>query len=186
MPVPLGLYITSQIFGLFGLVCVFVAFQFKSKTVTLLLMLVCNIFATAGAAFLTDWVAMAMGMVGMLRCLTFYLTEKYRERINRWFSFVILVALLAACCISVAVTWEWWFDFVLLGAWLLFIYGTWAKGINRIRIFGIAYSVLLIVHLAFFMNYMAIATEATAIASVLLFYLKQLRHRIGERNSLGQ
>jgi hypothetical protein len=177
VPVPLGLYITSQFFGVLCLISVFAAYQIKDKGKTLLVMILANIFMIACAGFLTDWVGAAMGAVGCTRCGVFFLVEKYRDKITKPYMYLILFALLSLCCVSVYFTYSYWFDLIMLAAWMLFIYGTWMRGVHLIRITQTLYSITVIIHYIFFMNYLGMANEAAGILSISIFYISKLVKR---------
>ena len=177
----LGLYILSQVFGVLALVSVFVAYQIHNKRITLLVILGCNIFMLASAAFLLDWIVVAMSVVGAIRCAVFYFVERYREKITKPWMYVILVSLWVMCCVAFYFTWATWFDFVVLATWLTFIYGTWVKGVHLIRITNVVYSTTLIIHYLLLVdkNYLLIITEISVITSIAIFYIsKKFNNRV--------
>jgi len=168
------MFILSQTFAFITLICVLVMFQHKSKSGFLLWVILANIALTLSYVFLTDWVGTGLMTVATLRAVSFFFLEKNRAKTPNWLAVLVLLVFLIAHTITTALTWEIWFDWLLLVGALCQTCSSWAKGrMNLVRILNVAYSSLLIAHNIRVGNWMAIAVEAAVITSVIIYYVRR-------------
>ena len=167
------LFFASQIFAFFGLATNVVSFQRKTKTSTLLFVATANVFMTASYVFLRDWVGAAFFAIATFRVTGFIFLDKYRARsTDQWLPVLALLFFWGAHSAAALLTWQVWFDFVLLAGVLAFTYGCWAKGPHPVRVSRVIYSSLLIVHNIGVKNWVAIVGESALIASIFIYYAK--------------
>ena len=168
-------YIFSQILAVVVFICVLVMFQCKSKGAYLFWVILANTAYTLSFTFLSDWVGTGLMAVATLRAASFFVLEKKRARTPQWLAIFVLLLFWAAHVVTTALTWEIWFDWVLLGGALCVTYSGWVKGkMNLVRAFNVVYSSLIIVHNIRVNNWVAIAVEASVILSIAAYYFRKL------------
>jgi len=175
-----SLWIPSQVFAFLALIAMVYAMAIsKTKTQTLIAIIIFNILMTASVAFLFNWLLVGIYSVAILRDLVFIWREKKHPN-NKAISLATLFTFLAAAVIIAGFTIDWGqvpLELTLavciqLMA-LFIIYGAWAKGIHMIRISRFAFCSLAIINHLIFQNYIAIVIEVFAIVAIIVFYVRR-------------
>ena len=167
----------SQAFMLIGLGVAIAAFQVKRKVHTLLALGVACVFQAISTGLLLNWVAFSIAAVAMVRSFTFAFIE-HRAGIDKpiaqGLQHFFVLTFMTAMVITISITWERWFDFALLAASLLLIYGNYAKGTHLIRIATIIFEAFLIVNHAVFFNIAGIIFSSLMIFAIFIYYARFL------------
>lgn len=150
----------------------------KTKTKTMIAVIIFNAFMTVSAALLGNWLLMGIVFVAIFRDIIFLWREKKYPN-NRALSYATLVSFWVIAIIIAGFTIDWIqptpelilaICIQLLA--LFIIYGAWAKGIHMIRISRFAFCTLAIINHLLFQNYIAIIIETFAICAICVFYIK--------------
>jgi len=160
----------------------FIQFQFKGKTKTMLVMILANIFFVTSSAFILDWVGAGICGLAVFRNIVFILCDIKRKPIPRWLHILTLVLFLGAAAAIMSFTWTWWYNWVCLGGQLILIYGCWQKNTNLLRVANAIYSSAMIYHLVVVNNWVLTVVEVAVLLSVLIFYLRRIIFRKRPRN----
>jgi len=181
-----ALWIPSQIFAFFALIVMVYAMAIsKTKTRTLIAIIIFNTLMTVSVALLSNWLLVGIYFVAIFRDLVFIWREKKHPNNNALslttlFSFLIIAIIIAGFTIDWRLpSWELTLAVCIQLMALFIIYGAWAKGIHMIRISRFAFCTLAIVNHMIFQNYIAIVIEAFAICAIIVFYIKFFRRHSG-------
>jgi len=175
--VDLWRWILSQVIGLVSIVLIFIAFQAKTKSKVLLLQTLAISLGVVGTALLENFVVMGLLAVTIVRNMVFIWLDKNEEKVSKFVSYAALVFFMVAMVIVVVVTRSWWYDWMLLVVSLISVYGKWAKGIHRIRITSLIFSVAIIPNQIAFANLMGLVIDAIIISSIFMFYVKYFKKK---------
>jgi len=176
--ISLTFWIFSQIFALIALVIIIWAFQVKSKSRTLALIVIFNSLMAASTALLGNWLMVGIYCVAALRDVVFLWREKkYPD--NRNISLATLLSFIIIAVAIAAFTIDWFADAPLLILAvviqimaLFIIYGSWAKGIHMVRISRISFSIFVGINHVLFLNFTGVVIEAVSITTVTIFYVR--------------
>ena len=163
--------VLSQAFGLIALVFYFITYQYKSKSKFLFFMCIGGLFSVFMFSVLGLWFLLLFRIIALVRNITFYFLEKYRTKVHKFFHVVALIFFLTAAVLTTIFTYEWWFQILVLGIFLIHIYGMWTKGIHLAKVSGIIYSISLVVLNVLVLNIMGIVIEANMIFAGLVLYI---------------
>ena len=168
--------ILSQVFGIIQICITIWALQVKSKTNTLLLYTVANIFAVLNNAFLINWIIVATKSVSIFKNLAFAYVDKNRKTLKNWVKISILLFFMAAAGGAVALTstlGEWhYFDFIILGALLFSYFTEWVESIHLLRVGLTIYTIAVLINAIMFMNITGMIMALITFAGVALFYVR--------------
>lgn len=168
------LFFASQAFSAFALISIFITFQWKKKSTLLVWQALTNAFLAASYALLFDWIGTALLTTATVRCICFaFMREK--ENVQKTLSVSLLLFFLAIHCISIALLWEGWFDFILLIGIILLTIGLWQKGNNFVRLATMIYAALMIIHNVNVDNWAAVAVDLVTIAANAVYYFRLVR-----------
>lgn len=171
------MYIASQIFAVVALICVFISFQWKKKSTLLVWSALTNVCLAISYLLLLDWIGFALLTVATVRCICFFFLRKEESKVPQWISICCLFLFLIAHCISTALLWSEWYDFVLLAGIIFLTFGLWTKGGNLVRIATLTYASLMIVHNIAVHNWMALMVDIVTIISIFIYYIRNWRNR---------
>ena len=163
----------SQAFGLVALGLVFYAFQVKSRVKTLTAVAVGCIFLAISTAILGNWVVTGLLLVAVGRSFTFAWFEKNGKptKTHQYAAVGAMALFITLSIIVVIFTWEWWFDWLVLAASCLIVWGNWAKGIHPVRIAGAVGGIIHMANHIIFMNIMGTLIELSVLISIIAFYI---------------
>lgn len=133
-----------------------------------------NICMALSYVFLSAWVGVAIGIVSTCRTIGLMILDKYRDKTPRWLDVSVLIIFLLANCVATYLTWSILFEFVVLGAAMLGVYGFWSRGKHTARICTTVFSSVLIVYNILVSNWIAIAVEVAVLISVIVYYARRL------------
>jgi len=165
------LWITSQALALVALILFVIGMQMKTKNKTLFVFVIGLAFYAGSAALLSNWIMVGIFVLAMIRNVVFLLLDRHSAKVPRWASVFTLVLFMVATVTMVAFTWNWWFDFVILGFSLFSIFGAWAKGIHMIRIANACISTVVTVNNIVNANLIGVVIEVVIIISIIVFYI---------------
>jgi hypothetical protein len=89
-----------------------------------------------------------------------------------------------AILIATLLTWEIWFEFALMAGVMLFTYGVWAKGENKVRIAVVIVSVIAIIYNVLVANWTAISVDAATLISVVVYYSRKWYNQQRSNNNV--
>jgi len=167
------LYILSQVFAALALFAVFFGFLCRKKQWLIFWVAICNIFLTLSYACMELWMPVAIITIATIRTFIFLLFEKKREKIPKWLNIGTLVFFLVASFVATTLTWEIWFEFVLMAGVMLFTYGVWAKGEHKVRIAGIIVSIIAIIYIILVRNWVAMSVDIATLISIVVYYSRK-------------
>jgi len=179
--VELHWFIIAQVLGVFSIICYFISFQQKEKRKLLAWLCFGSVFNIMMMFFMSLWLLGLLRVIALLRNLVFILLDKYRDKIALTVSIIILLIFLALASIVTVFTFTWWFEFVVLGIFLIHIFALWKKGIHFAKISGAVYSATLVVLNVMALNYMGVAIELNFIIAAAVFYVMLCRKGKGEK-----
>lgn len=178
------LAIFSQIFAFLALCAVFVGFMCRKKAWLIFCVALCNVFLTLSYACMSLWMPVAILSIATVRTFVFLLLEKKRGKIPEWLNVGCLVFFLLAILIATLLTWEIWFEFALMAGVMLFTYGVWAKGENKVRIAVVIVSVIAIIYNVLVANWTAISVDAATLISVVVYYSRKWYNQQRSNNNV--
>jgi hypothetical protein len=164
------LYILSQVFAALALCAVFVGFLCRKKAYLIFWVAMCNIFLTLSYACLFKWMPVAILAVATVRMFVFLALERRRGKVPTWLNIGCLAIFLVATLVATVLTWDMWFEFVLMAGVMLYTYGVWSKGEHKVRIAGIIVSIIAIIYNVLVTNYTAIGVDFATLVSIVAFY----------------
>jgi len=170
------MWITSQIIGFAGLAMALLAYQAHKKVQTLVLFGVAFAFVAVSLAFLSDWPVVALNVVASVRSFTFAFVE-HKGIQGKRLSLALMLTFMAVAIISVSLLWQWWLDWVLLGASVFIVFGNWAKGPHLIRVSSAIYDGLVIINYVVIFNIIGIVQSVLLLGSVAIFYIRFFARR---------
>jgi len=175
IPVAMWQWVLSQAIGVVGLVLLFTCWQIRNKVKTLSVVTVARILSTITSALLENWILAIFFAISAVRGVIFTWLEVRRAKgrePHKYITFGLLIGSLAAAGIFMGLTVVWWFDWVLFGLSLVFIFAEWFHGIHFMRGAQFALSSAMIVNAWFFANIMGIAKAVAVIGSIIVFYIR--------------
>jgi len=164
------IYVLSQCFAVLAIIMFVSATQSKNKKLMLAFYSFANFCLAMSYLLLQSWVVGMLMAIATLRMIAFFFVDRTFK--IKTIAIAVLLVFLAANVISTTISWETWYDFVLLGAALIFTTCVWIKDGNLIRITDMGYASLLIIHAATVSNYMGLACYSITILSILVYYLR--------------
>jgi len=181
-------WITSQIIGFIAVLVGMYSLLVKRKTDTLMFGGFTSLFIALSVALLLNWVVFFISILAAVRNFLFawfeYRKEKGRE-VKPQITFAAMLVFIVATIVAIAFTWEWWFDWILLVVTILIIYGSWAKGIHKIRIALITFDTLMIINFIIYFSILGIIMSAIFLSAGVAFYMiyfYRKRKSINSRN----
>jgi len=166
-----GYWITSQVFAFFALIAIIMAYQFKKRKWTLSSVMAFNGLMAISSAMLSNWLLVGIFTIGFFRDGAFLLRERYYPN-SRVMSHAVLYVFLIGSILVGVFTYRWWFDVPLVFASMFVDYGSWSKGLHRIRISRLTWCSLVIVNHIRFYNVIGIGIEIFVIAAIAVFYIR--------------
>jgi len=165
------IWVLSQVFALFALICIVIAFQSRSKDKTLLLTIIFNIFMTVSALLLKNYIIVGIVSIAVIRDASFLLREKHKpnDKILSYINLIVILIISFTVLIFVSTT---LLDYLLMVSALFLIYGSWAKGVHLIRISRVTYNILAAINHLYVGNYISILIECFTTASIIIFYIR--------------
>ncbi|MCL2755999.1 MAG: YgjV family protein [Firmicutes bacterium] len=170
-------WVISQLVGIIAIVLVVFAFQSKTKKRALFLFCLTSALWAISSALVENYVATAIYATFMLRNAAFLWLETKGKNSPGWVSGLILGICILISVVAVIYTRVWWFDWLLLGANVLKVYGAWRRGIHWIRVVNFVFLPLIIFNHFWFSNYMGVIGESVALISVTIFYMRFFANR---------
>lgn len=173
--VPLATWIASQVIGAIGIGIAMWSFQVKRKIKLFFIIGCANVLMAVSVALLLNWVVFALLCIAVARNLAFAYLEKRKEQgknIAKGVPFVLMICFIIANIIAVAFTWVWWFDFVLLTASCVVIFGSWLKTTHVFRVSCLSYDSLAVVNYIKFSNVIGLVQSVLLVGAVITFYIR--------------
>ena len=167
-------WIASQVFALFALGAIVVAYQLKKKSHTLVAVMSFNSAMAISSIMLSNWILVGIYSIGFFRDGVFLWREKYFPNNQKLSISVITMFMILSMAVG-AWTFGWWFDVFLIMASMFVDFGSWMKGVHLIRISRLTWCTLVLVNHIRFYNYLAIVIELFIITSIMVFYWKFFR-----------
>ena len=161
----------SQILGVIALVIYFITNQHKSKKRYLLLMALGGVFNILMLVTLQMWLLSLFGIISLVRNISFYFKESYKDRIPPIVNILILLIFFSAAVITTIFTVEIWFEWVAMSFFLIHIFGLWYKGVHLAKLSDMVYCICLAVLNILILNVMGIVIAANTIISIVIFYM---------------
>ena len=124
------MYILAQIFGMFGIITLFLSVQFNSKKQILGFQIAANLFYAIQYLVLNAITASVMSFVSVLRCIAFFVFEKKNKKVPVY----VLVIFIALIIILAKVLNYGIMGFFPVVCTLLYTIGIWQKNLNIFRI----------------------------------------------------
>jgi len=181
LTVSLPLWIISQIAIFLAVVLQVVAFQIKNKTTMLFFAGTWSALIAISTGLLLNWVVCGILAISAVRNWVFAYFEHRRTKgkeVHQNITLALFLLFSAFIIISVALTWVWWLDWVLLATVLTISYGGYAKGIHIFRLGYIAYySFVIVNHLVFF-NVVGIAQSVLLLGAMAVFYFRFFKNKM--------
>jgi hypothetical protein len=182
--VPLPQWIVSQIFAFFALIFSFWAWQVKEKMRVLLLVGTFSLLLAASASLLENYtLGVLFGLAG-IRNFTFLIIDwriSKGANVPRWvqyfFAGVFIVATVTSTVLLVYVfqvrTYAIWLEWMICATLVGLIIGNIQKGTDLMRVSFIANRVFNIINHVYFANIIAVIIAISAIASNIIYYIRQ-------------
>ena len=179
MDVPIHWFIIAQVFGLAGLVVVFMAFQAKDKTRLLVLDGIANILMAICYLAMGSFVLAVVNVIAAVRDIVFvWLGKRRRDKsISLASEIAILVGFWIVFAVAIILTWDTWIDFVILGLVIVYVFSLWNNGTHLVRILCLLLSVVFTYVNIMAWNAMGIVVEVVYLVSIVVFYI-----RLAQRN----
>ena len=174
--VPMWMWWLSQAVGVVGLVILIWCWQCRRKVRTLTLVTIARVLSTIASALLLNWVLAVFFGIAAIRGLVVTWLEIRRERGREpsdGVTMAILGVSLVATAVFMAMTAQWWFDWVLLVLGVIFVFAEWARGIHLIRGSQFALSSAMLVNAYFFANIMGAVKAVAVMGSIAVFYIRR-------------
>ena len=169
--------ITALVFsGLALCVLVYAMIFTKAKRQTQVAVILFNVLMCVSVSLMQNWIMTGIHSLASLRDIVFIVQDKYFSK-SKKFSFGTLGFFMTASVVVGVVTFGWWFDVFLVGASMFVDYGSWAKGVHKIRISRFIFSCLAIVNFLVFFNPISIAINIFAIGAIVVYYLRYFKKR---------
>lgn len=124
------MYILAQIFGIFGIITLFLSVQFNSKKQILRFQTAANLFYAIQYLLLNAITASLMSFVSVFRCIVFFIFEKKNKKVPIY----ILVVFLALIIILAKFLNYGIMGFLPVVCTLLYTIGIWQRNLNVFRI----------------------------------------------------
>ena len=183
------MWIIAQVFAFFALCSMIYAMVFTKKKVhTQMAVMTFNALMSISVALQSNWIMIGIHGLAVVRDAVFIWQDKYHPN-NRRLSISVILFFMTMSIIVGAITFGWWFDVFLITASMFVDYGSWAKGVHKIRISRFVFSSLAIVNFSLprFFSPVGIIISSFAIASVLVFYARYfLKRRTSQPTALQQ
>ena len=171
-------WIPSQVIAFVALLVMIYAMQAKTKTKTLVSIIIFNTLMGSALLILGDWQIAGIHAVAIARDLVFLWREKkYPD--NKKISIATLVLFLVASCVVAGFTINWqdsagWLTlaiFIQLSA-LGIIFGAWAHGVHLIRLSRLFSASIIMANHFRMQNPTAIVVEIVSITAIFVFYIR--------------
>ena len=182
--VPLPLWITSQVFAFFAFIFSVWSWQVKNKIKMMLLVGIFSAFLAISASFLENYtLGVLFGLAAIRNFVFCYLDWRVSKGkfVAKWLPYAF-AGLFATLTIASTVILVYILQVPSVGAWLEWlicatllglIIGNILKGTNLMRCSFIANRIFNIINHAHFANIIAVFIAISAIASNLIFYLRE-------------
>jgi len=168
-------FIVAQIFGLLGLVVVFITFQTKNKVKLLILDALANLLMAVAYFAMSSHILAIVNLIACFRDIAFAWLNKHRThgKVHPAISIGLLALFWIAFTVSILLTWQSWLDLLILGLVLLYVFTLWNKGTHLVRILCLLLSIVFVVINVSTFNIMGIVVESVYIISITVFYVRR-------------
>jgi len=170
LPVPLWLWILSQVVGLGVLILTIIGFQMKRKAWLLAFLAAANALSATMQALLTNFVMAGLAAIVVVRLLVYAWLQAKRKKVPLWLDISIVVFFLAANVPVTLFTARWWFDWLFFGFVTIATFAQWLSNSHAVRISPVPVIAMTLVAAFFYSNPISIITESLALISVAIFY----------------
>ena len=185
LTVSLPLWIVSQVIMLVSVVAAVYSLQQRSKIKTLLWGSITMSIQVVAFAILLNWVLVGVLAVAIIRQIAFVYFEHRSEKgkpVKFWMPCMTVIVASIVTAVSVALTWEWWFDWVILAVSVFINFAVWAKGIHLMRASFISNDSLTIVNHVVFFNIIGIIMCVIFLCAHTAFYVRYFWFKRKPRN----
>ena len=122
-------FIISQILGFIALIIICIGYFVKKKSIFLIIQIAGNLFYAGSFLCLKVWTGGIITLISILRCIYFFICEKYNFKYTLHFIPIFFVAYITACIL----TWQSWLDIIPLCTSIMFTIALYIKNLGLMR-----------------------------------------------------